>query len=120
MLHRSKGKVLREAIIEWLIRICGISAVVFVFAIFFFVFWEAKGQIFSGKVNINTATATALTKVEGIDNALADKIVAQRAQIDPKKETPSTGFLRKKSSIWSNSSKSSHRSRPRNSAFGNS
>tara|TARA_B100000614_G_scaffold242326_1_gene244214 strand:+ start:1213 stop:2325 length:1113 start_codon:yes stop_codon:yes gene_type:complete len=85
MLHRSKGKVLREAIIEWLIRICGISAVVFVFAIFFFVFWEAKGQVFSGKVNINTATATALAQVEGIDSALADKIVARRAEIDPKK-----------------------------------
>lgn len=49
MLHRSKYKVLSEGIIECLIRVCGISAVVFVFAIFLFVFWEGKGLIFSGE-----------------------------------------------------------------------
>jgi len=48
MLHRSKYKVLGEGLIEWVIRICGISAVVFVFAIFFFVFWQGKGLLFSG------------------------------------------------------------------------
>ena len=49
MLHRSKYKALLEGLIEWLIRICGISAVVFVFAIFLFVFWQGKGLIFSGE-----------------------------------------------------------------------
>ena len=77
MLHRSKGKVLREAIIEWLIRICGISAVVFVFAIFFFVFWEAKGQVFSGKVNINTATATALATSARVSTPRPDSIAGR-------------------------------------------
>ena len=48
MLQRSKYKVIREGLIEWIIRICGISAVVFVFAIFLFVFWQGKGLIFSG------------------------------------------------------------------------
>ena len=48
MLQRSKYKVIREGLIEWVIRICGISAVVFVFAIFLFVFWQGKGLIFSG------------------------------------------------------------------------
>ncbi|HAG45920.1 MAG TPA: phosphate ABC transporter permease subunit PstC [Gammaproteobacteria bacterium] len=49
MLHRSKYKALLEGLIEWIIRICGISAVVFVFAIFLFVFWQGKGLIFSGE-----------------------------------------------------------------------
>ena len=48
MLQRSKYKALVEGLIEWIIRICGISAVVFVFAIFLFVFWQGKGLIFSG------------------------------------------------------------------------
>jgi phosphate transport system permease protein len=48
MLQRSKHKALLEGLIEWIIRICGISAVVFVFAIFLFVFWQGKGLIFSG------------------------------------------------------------------------
>ena len=48
MLQRSKYKVIREALIDWIIRICGISAVVFLFAIFLFVFWQGKGLIFSG------------------------------------------------------------------------
>ena len=49
MLQRSKYKALVEGLIEWIIRICGISAVVFVFAIFLFVFWQGKGLIFSGE-----------------------------------------------------------------------
>ncbi|MDA1087690.1 MAG: phosphate ABC transporter permease subunit PstC [Verrucomicrobia bacterium] len=46
LLHRPKWKVVGEGLVEWLIRICGVSAVIFVFAIFFFVFWEAKGILF--------------------------------------------------------------------------
>jgi phosphate transport system permease protein len=37
-----------EAAIEFLIRICGISAIVFVFGIFFFVFREGAGFLFHG------------------------------------------------------------------------
>ena len=37
-----------ETVIEFLIRICGISAIVFVFGIFFFVFREGSGFLFHG------------------------------------------------------------------------
>lgn len=46
-LQRTKWKAFYEGLIEWIIRICGISAVIFVFAIFIFVFWEGKGLLFS-------------------------------------------------------------------------
>ncbi|MBC8245024.1 MAG: phosphate ABC transporter permease subunit PstC [Verrucomicrobia bacterium] len=51
-LQRSKWKAFYEGLIEWIIRICGISAVVFVFAIFIFVFWEGKGLLFSGNFSV--------------------------------------------------------------------
>jgi len=38
----------KELIIEWAIRICGISAVIFVFGIFFFVFREGAPFLFHG------------------------------------------------------------------------
>jgi phosphate transport system permease protein len=38
--------LVKEITIEWLIRICGVSAVVFVFAIFFFVFREGAPFLF--------------------------------------------------------------------------
>ena len=96
MLHRSKGKALREALIEWLIRICGISAVIFVFAIFFFVFWEGKGLIFNNKVNINTASIEAITKVEGIDESLASQIVSTRLEIKLEKRLTTEWLLKEK------------------------
>ena len=37
-----------ETIIEWIIRICGISAIAFVFGIFFFVFREGSSFLFNG------------------------------------------------------------------------
>jgi len=40
-----------EPMIEWLIRLCGWSAILFVFSIFFFVFREASPVLF-GKLNI--------------------------------------------------------------------
>ena len=43
---------LYEGLIEWIIRICGISAVIFVFAIFIFVFWEGKGLLFSENFSV--------------------------------------------------------------------
>ena len=51
-LKRSKWKAFYEGLIEWVIRICGISAVVFVFAIFIFVFWEGKGLLFSESFSV--------------------------------------------------------------------
>ena len=51
-LQRSQWKAVCEGLIEWIIRICGISAVVFVFAIFIFVFWEGKGLLFSDKFSV--------------------------------------------------------------------
>ena len=39
---------LTEIAIEWIIRICGISAIAFVFGIFFFVFREGAGFLFNG------------------------------------------------------------------------
>ena len=38
---RSSFSIYSEKAIEWLIRICGVSAIIFVFAIFFFVFQKA-------------------------------------------------------------------------------
>ena len=35
-----------EPVIEWIIRLCGWSAILFVFAIFFFVFREGSGMLF--------------------------------------------------------------------------
>ena len=51
-LQRSKWRAFYEGLIEWIIRICGISAVVFVFAIFIFVFWEGKGLLFSDNFSV--------------------------------------------------------------------
>jgi phosphate transport system permease protein len=40
-------------VLEWLIRLCGISAILFVFGIFLFVFREGAGFLFSGKFKIS-------------------------------------------------------------------
>lgn len=42
------GKIVETAI-EALIRLCGVSAIIFVFGIFFFVFREGAGLLFSGR-----------------------------------------------------------------------
>jgi phosphate transport system permease protein len=46
ILTRRRWEVVTEAAIEWLIRLCGISAILFVFGIFFFVFREGSGFLF--------------------------------------------------------------------------
>lgn len=51
-LKRSKWKAFYEGLIELIIRICGISAVVLVFSIFIFVFWEGKGLLFSDNFSV--------------------------------------------------------------------
>jgi phosphate transport system permease protein len=45
---RSRWELLAESAIEAVIRLCGVSAIVFVFGIFFFVFREGAGFLFSG------------------------------------------------------------------------
>ncbi len=47
-MRRPQWEILAESVIEWIIRICGISAIFFVFAIFFFVFREGAGFLFGG------------------------------------------------------------------------
>ena len=52
-----------EPLIEWIIRLCGWSAILFVFSIFFFVFLVAAPVLF-GKLNwIEFFTSTALAAV---------------------------------------------------------
>ncbi len=45
---RHRLETLTEPIIEWMIRLCGISAIIFVFGIFFFVFREGSHILFRG------------------------------------------------------------------------
>ena len=47
-----------EPLIELIIRLCGWSAIFFVFAIFFFVFWEAMPALFGGVNLIEFFTST--------------------------------------------------------------
>jgi phosphate transport system permease protein len=46
MTNRPRLETLAEPIIEWIIRLCGISAIIFVFGIFFFVFREGADFLF--------------------------------------------------------------------------
>jgi phosphate transport system permease protein len=46
-----RGLDLTEPVVEWLIRLCGWSAILFVAAIFFFVFWEAAPVLW-GELNL--------------------------------------------------------------------
>jgi phosphate transport system permease protein len=45
--NHQPSKRVGEKLIEWVIRLCGISAIVFVFGIFFFVFREGAGFLFT-------------------------------------------------------------------------
>ena len=48
MINRRRLEQISESVIEWVIRLCGISAILFVFGIFFFVFREGAGFLFGG------------------------------------------------------------------------
>jgi phosphate transport system permease protein len=48
MTVRHRFETLSEPVIEWVIRLCGISSIIFVFGIFFFVFREGSGFLFRG------------------------------------------------------------------------
>jgi phosphate transport system permease protein len=41
-----------ESLVEWLIRLCGVSAIIFVFGIFYFVFREGMGLLWSGRFSV--------------------------------------------------------------------
>ncbi len=51
-MARRRWELITEGMIEWTIRLCGVSAIVFVFGIFFFVFREGAGLLFSGRFDI--------------------------------------------------------------------
>ena len=48
MINLHRLEQISESVIEWVIRLCGISAILFVFGIFFFVFREGAGFLFGG------------------------------------------------------------------------
>lgn len=50
---RPRWEVILERSFEWIIRLCGVSAVLFVFGIFFFVFREGVGLLFSGRFSVS-------------------------------------------------------------------
>jgi phosphate transport system permease protein len=49
---RHHWELITEKLIEWLILLCGISAIFFVFGIFFFVFREGAGLLLSGRFDV--------------------------------------------------------------------
>jgi phosphate transport system permease protein len=49
---RRRWELITESLVEWLIRLCGVSAIIFVFGIFFFVFREGAGMLFSERFDI--------------------------------------------------------------------
>lgn len=51
-MARRRWEILTESLIEQFIWLCGVSAIIFVFGIFFFVFREGAGMLFSGRFNI--------------------------------------------------------------------
>ena len=51
--HRSNLEIGFEKALELVIRLCGISAILFVFGIFVFVFKEGAGFLFSGRFNLS-------------------------------------------------------------------
>lgn len=51
-MARGRWEILAESGIEWIIRLCGVSAIIFVFGIFFFVFREGAGLLFSGRFDL--------------------------------------------------------------------
>ncbi len=56
--HRRSWEIYGEKLIELIIRLCGISAIIFVFGIFFFVFREGAGYLFHGFDVVEFLTST--------------------------------------------------------------
>jgi len=59
MINRHRLEMLSEAIIELVIRFCGVSAIIFVFGIFFFVFREGADFLFTKLDLVEFFTSTA-------------------------------------------------------------
>jgi phosphate transport system permease protein len=49
---RRRWELILEMLIEWTIRLCGVSSIIFVFSIFFFVFREGAGLLLGGEFNL--------------------------------------------------------------------
>ena len=65
----SRGwQLISERLIEALIRICGVSAIIFVFGIFFFVFREGAGLLFSGRFDF----ISFLTSIEWYPTSMSN------------------------------------------------
>jgi len=50
-VRRRRWELIAESLVEWLIRLSGVSAIIFVFGIFYFVFREGMGLLWSGRFN---------------------------------------------------------------------
>ena len=48
-MRRRRWELISESLVEWLIRLCGVSAIIFVFGIFYFVFREGVGLLWGGR-----------------------------------------------------------------------
>jgi phosphate transport system permease protein len=51
-MRRRRWELISESLVEWLIRLCGTSAIIFVFGIFYFVFREGMGLFWSGRFSV--------------------------------------------------------------------
>jgi phosphate transport system permease protein len=51
-VRRRRWELVSESLVEWVIRLCGVSAIIFVFAIFYFVFHEGVGLLWSGRFSV--------------------------------------------------------------------
>jgi len=51
-VRRRRWELIAESLVEWLIRLCGVSAIIFVFGIFYFVFREGVGLLWSGRFSV--------------------------------------------------------------------
>ena len=66
-MARRRWELASEAMVELLIRLCGVSAILFVFGIFFFVFREGAGLLFSPRFNL----VQFLTSIEWYPTSLS-------------------------------------------------
>jgi len=51
-VRRRRWELIFESLVEWVIRLCGVSAIIFVFGIFYFVFREGAGLLWSGRFSV--------------------------------------------------------------------
>jgi len=51
-VRRRRWELISESLVEGLIRLCGVSAIIFVFGIFYFVFREGSGLLWGGRFSV--------------------------------------------------------------------